>query len=207
MPIFLKEDATYDDFLQEAIDRDKVKHILENRKFTEDCFATETFEETDAIRMIAKYNAIGIKETVSYSSRFLSLCDYPLEAKQKLSVLFRKYKLLCPDINSEDLILLLTTGMPSCKYMIPACTRNVDLGLVLNMLSSVGAFGRNWSSAICSPGMLLTASGIKMQGKNLSAAVHKFDNYKLAQLDSKQKEIERDVKRILEGIPEVANRL
>lgn len=66
MPIFLEESCSYGDLLQEVTDRNKVKHILINRKFTEENFATDSFEEVDAIRMIAKYNAIGIKKESAF---------------------------------------------------------------------------------------------------------------------------------------------
>ena len=207
MPIFLEESCSYGDLLQEVTDRNKVKHILINRKFTEENFATDSFEEVDAIRMIAKYNAIGIKKEVSISNEFLPLVDYPQEAKDGLSEVFRKYKLLSPDIPTEDLILLLTTGRPSCKYMISACARNVDVGLVINMLSTAGALGRKWSTVICSPGMLLSTSGMKMQAKNLSAAMHRFDGFKLTHLNERQKGIVRDVIKALQGVPNAIKRL
>lgn len=73
MPIILDESSTYADLQQEVIDRDKVKHILENRKFTEEHFNTETFEEANAIRMISIYNAIGVEETVIKTKGILPL--------------------------------------------------------------------------------------------------------------------------------------
>jgi hypothetical protein len=112
-----------------------------------------------------------------------------------------KHKLLSPDISADDLILLLTTGKPSYPYTIPTFTRNRDIGLVLNILVSAGALTRKWPSTICKHGMLLTSSGDKMTSKNLSASVHKFDNYVRYELDDKQKKIERDVVKVLSGLP------
>lgn len=207
MPIILDEKATYYDLEQEAIDRDKVKHILENRRFTEENFAVDSFAEAEAIKMICKYNTIGVNETVIRAVEVPAIVNYPQSAKDGLAKLFLKYKLLSPDITTEDLILLLSTGVPSCQYMIPPFTRNVDIGLVLNILATVGALSRNWSSIICNSGMLLTSSGSKMQAKNLSAAMHKYDGYKVAYLDDRQKTIERDVKKILADVPSAVSQL
>lgn len=201
MPIFIDEDTSYSDLLQEATDRDKVKHILENRKFTEDNFATDTFEEADAIKMIAKYNAIGTKAIDILHEEVLPIAKYPEEAKEGIAAVFRKHKLLCPDITSQDLLALLTTGRPSCQYMIPPFSRNGDLGLVINILSQAGALTRNWSSIICNNGMLRTSTGAKMESKNLSAAMHKFDGVIFGQFDDKQREIHRDILRVLATVP------
>ena len=209
MPIFLKEDASYDDFLQEAIDRDKVKHILENRKFTEEYFAVSSFEEEDAVKMIARYNAIGIenKKKGNPHEEILPIKDYPQTAIDRLAAVFRKHKLLCPDITSDDLILLLTTGNPSCKYMIPPYSNNRDLGFVLYLLVAAGSLSRFWSADICLAGMLLTSSGEKMTRKNLSAAVHSFDNYLSNQLNDKRRIIEQDVLAVLKNIPSAMRNL
>lgn len=207
MPIILDESATYYDLQQEAIDRDKVKHILENRKFTETHFVTDIFEEADAIRMIGMYNVLGINTSSDVHEECLPLSSYPTKAKEELAKVFRDHKLLCPDISAQDLIYLLSTGMPSCKYMIPPYTRNRDFGLVLNILVSAGAMTRKWSSTICKSGMLLTSTGAKMQDKNLSAAMHWFDDYKTISLDEKQKAIERDVMKVLSNLPNVIRRL
>ena len=207
MPIFLEEDASYNDLLQEATDRDKVKHILENRKFTEENFACDSFGEADAIKMIAKYNSIGSNIPTSVSEKISPLAEYPQEAKEALAKVFRKHKLLCPDISSEDLVALLSTGIPSCKYMIPPYTRNCDLGLVLNILVSVGALPRNWCSIICTHGMLLTAKCVGIQRKNLCATVHKFDGYKSYSLHDRQKDIEHDTILALSSVPNVLKHL
>lgn len=207
MPIFLEESASYYDLQQEAIDRDKVKHILENRKFTEDNFASDTFEEADAIKMICKYNAIGINETFIVHDELLPFDDYPQTAKDGLAEVFRRHKLLCPDISTEDFVLLLTTGKPSCKYVIPPYTTNRDVGIVFNILVAAGALKNRWAATICKSGMLFTSTGIKMNGKNLSAAVHWFDNYKLNYLSDKQKKIERDVMKVLANVPSAARHL
>ena len=207
MPIFLDEESTYRDLLKEMTDRDKVKHILENRKFTEDNFSTDTFEESAAIKMIAKYNAIGTKEIASRPDGIQPISEYPEEAMEKLAAVFCKYKLLCPDINAYDLRLLLTTGKPSCNYMIPPLTRNVDLGLVLNILATAKALTRNWSSTICSSGMLLASSGVRMKEKNLSAAMHKFDGHQTRHLDEHQRQIEQDVFKALACVPNAIRNL
>lgn len=207
MPIFLEESASYYDFQQEAIDRDKVKHILENRRFTEDNFASDTFEEADAIKMICKYNAIGINETVIIHDELLPFDDYPQVAKDGIAEVFRRHKLLCPDISTEDLVLLLTTGEPSCKYVIPPYATNRDIGVVFNILVTAGALKNRWATTICKSGMLLTSNGIKMNRKNLSAAVHWFDDYKLNYLSDKQKKVERDVMKVLANVPSAVRRL
>lgn len=202
MPIILDESATYSDLQQEAIDRDKVKHILENRKFTEDNFATECFEEADAIRMICKYNAIGIVDDVIFQEDTFPIVGYSQRVKNELANVFQKHKLLRPNISANDLVLLLTTGQPSCKYMVPPYTTNRDLGLVLYLLLTVNAIKRNkWAAIICGSGMLLTSSGAKMQSKNLNASMNHFSNYKRTALSDKQKEIEDDVLKALSEVP------
>lgn len=207
MPIFLDEGATYSDLLQEATDRDKVKHILENRKFTEDNFCQNSFEEDDAVRMIDKYNATGTKEVASPHEKFQPFADYSEEAKERLAKVFNKHRLLCPDISSDDLISLLTTGEASCIYKIPPYSRNRDLGFVINILLSAGSLPRNWCATICKHGMLLTAAGEQMQYKNLSNTVHRFDGYKYAHLDDKLKEIQRDVFEVLKSVPSAVRNL
>lgn len=191
MPIFLDEGATYNDLLQEATDRDKVKHILENRKFTEEHFTNLTFGEADADSMIAEYNVIGTKKgTNVYLSEELSpISSYPDEAMEGLAKVFQDYQLLSPAISAEDLLLLLESGKPSRRYTIPPYSRNGDLGLVLHILVQAAALSRGWSARICSEGMLLTAAGIKMQAKNLNAAEHRFDRRMLHSLDDREKEI------------------
>lgn len=207
MPAFFEAGVTYSDLLQEMTDRDKVKHILENRKFTEDSFKNPVFEETDAIKMIAKYNAIGTKEVAHVLEENLPLADYPQDVKNGLAKVLNKYQLLSPAITPEDLVLLLTTGTPSGKYMIPPYSRNVDLGLVINILVSAGALVRKWCSIITKSGMLLSSSGEKMQRRNISAAVHKFDGYKRIYLDDKQRDIEYDVLRVLSVVPSAMKNL
>ena len=201
MPISLDEDATYSDLLQEATDRDKVKHILEVRKFTEEYFRSPVFEEADAIKMIVAYNCIGTKDKENLSDGILPITNYPQEAVNGLVEIIHKHKLLTPAITAEDFVLLLTTGRPTCKYMIPPYTYNVDFGLVLYMLLTAGALASNWCSVICKPGMLITRNGTKMMRKNLSAIVHTHDGYKRFQLSEKQKEIETDVLRVLSEVP------
>lgn len=207
MPIFLDERASYSDLLKEMTDRDKVKHILENRKFTEDNFSTDTFKESDAIKMIAKYNAIGTREIARRPNGIQPISEYPQEAMENLAAVFCKHKLLCPDINANDLRLLLTTGKPSCNYMIPPLTRNGDLGLVLNILGKAQALSRKWSSIICSSGMLLTSSGNRMKENNLSAAMHKYDGYQTRHLDELQRRIEQDVFKALACVPNAIKNL
>lgn len=207
MPVFLDEGASYSDLLKEMTDRDKVKHILENRKFTEDNFSSETFTEGDAFKMIAKYNAIGTREIVGRPDGIQPIAEYPQEAMEGLAAVFQKYKLLCPDINANDLMLLLTTGKPSCKYMIPPLTRNGDLGLVLNILATAKALSLKWSSIICSSGMLQTSSGATMTGKNLSAAMHKFDGHQTKYLDDLQRKIRQDVLKALSCVPNAIKNL
>lgn len=85
--------------------------------------------------------------------------------------------------------------------MISACASNVDVGLVINMLTTAGALGRKWSTIICSPGMLLSTSGMKLQAKNLSAAMYRFDGFQLTHLSEKQKGIVRDVIKALQSVP------
>lgn len=207
MPIFLNEDASYSDLLQEATDRDKVKHILENRKFTEDNFSRNTFEEADAIRMIAKYNSIGTKEPTNTSEEISPIAEFPQEVKETLAKVFCKHKLLYPDISSGDLVALLTTGIPSCKYMIPPFTKNCDLGLVLNILVAAGALPRNWCSIISEHGMLLTSKCVGIQRKNLSATVHRFDDYKSFSLNDRQRIIEYDTLKALSSVPNALKHL
>lgn len=132
---------------------------------------------------------------------------YPQEVKEGLANVLNKHQLLIPNISSEDLTLLLSTGNPSCKYMIPPCSRNVDLGLVINILLSVGALNRTWSSTISKSGMLLTSSGEKMQRRNISAAVHKYDDYKLNYLDERQKEIVKEVLKVLSSMPDLVKKI
>lgn len=202
MPIFLDEGATYDDLLKEATERDKVKHILENRKFTEEYFASSTFEESDADGMIAKYNAIGVRGSNGYlCENLLPLSSYSDEAKEEIAKVFLDFQLLSPAITSEDLNLLLDTDKPSCKYTIPPYSRNGDLGLVINLLIQAGALSRGWASRICSGGMLFTAAGIKMQAKNLNAAVHRFDRRTFNSLDAREADIYHATIRVLKKVP------
>ena len=202
MPIILDESSTYADLQQEVIDRDKVKHILENRKFTEEHFNTETFEEANAIRMISIYNAIGVEETVIKTKGILPIADYPQKAKAELAEVFRNHVLLCPALSAEDLVRLLTNGDPACKYMVPPCATNRDLGFVLHLLIQAGAIKSNrWSSIVCKYGMLLTTTGLKMQSKNLNAARSYFIDYKQAFLSEKQRSIEQEIMKVLSGVP------
>jgi hypothetical protein len=201
MPVFLEEGASYNDLLQESIDRDKVKHILENRKFTEGHFVSDSFEEADAIRMIAEYNAIGIEEADISAKCLAPLSDYPDEVKEGLATVFRKYKLLCPDISYSELVALLTTGNPVRQYSIPPLTKNHDVGLVIFILFSAGALSRNWASVICEHGKLYTSSGTRMKRKNISAAMHRFDGCKFAFLDERYRDIANDVISVLSVVP------
>ena len=207
MPIFLGDDATYSDLLQEATDRDKVKHILENKKFTEDNFTSLSFQEADAIKMIVKYNAIGTKDVTNVPCEVVPFSDYPSKAKKGIADVIRKHKLLSPSITTEDLELLLCTGNPSCQYMIPPYSKNKDLGLVINILIEAGALTRHWASIICKYGMLLTSNGSEMQRKNINAAVHSHDNYKSIYLDDKQREIEYDIMKVLAQVPSAVKNL
>ena len=207
MPVILDEDASYNDLLQEAIDRDKVKHILGNRKFAEGYFTSETFSESDAIRMIAKYNAMGIEDKggLPWQSDYLSV--YPEKVKDGLARIFCEYHLLTPTISTEELVALLTTGDTLRQYSIPPTARNVDLGLVIYILVAAGALASRWPSIICCKGNLRTVKGHKMQTRNLSAAVHRFDDYKRIYLDDRQKKIERDVLNVLADVPKAINKL
>lgn len=207
MPIFFNDRVSFHELLKEATDRDKVKHILENRKFTEKHFSSPVFDESDAIKMIANYNAIGIKAIPNVLNERPPIMDYPQKVKEGLAHVVNKYQMLIPDISSEDLTLLLSTGTPSRKYMIPPYSRNVDLGLFIHILFSVGALNRTWSSTISKPEMLLTSSGKKMQRGNISAAVHRFDGYKLNHLDYRQRDIVQDVLPVLSSMPNLVQKL
>ena len=207
MPVFLNEDASYNDLLQEAIDRDKVKHILENKKLTESFFKSRTFRETDAIRMIAKYNTMGIENEGELSWQSDNLSAYPDKVKDGLARIFRKYHLLTPDITSEELVALLTTGDTLYQYTVPPHARNVDFGLVINILIAAGALKRKWPSIICGKGNLRTVNGQKMTPKNLGAAVHQFDDYKRIYLNERKQKIERDVLKVLADVPKAINNL
>lgn len=207
MPVILREDTSYSDLLQETIDRDKVKHILEDKKFTESFFCLQIFEEADAIRMIAKYNMIGMEDSTELSCRVVPLSDYPSKVKNELAEVFNKHALLSPSITPKDLEALLTTGNPSCKYTIPPYAKNVDIGIILNILLRAGALTRNWSSIICGKGNLLASSGVPMQSKNLSAATHQFDSYEIISISQKQMQIAHDVKTVLSALPNVIKNL
>ena len=91
--------------------------------------------------------------------------------------------------------------------MIPPYSSNRDLGFVLYLLVSAGSLSRFWSADICLAGMLLTSSGEKMTRKNLSAAVHSFDNYLSNQLNDKRRIIEQDVLAVLKNIPSAMRNL
>ena len=209
MPIFLDEGASYNDLLLEATDRDKVKHILENRKFTEENFANPTFGEADADSMIAEYNVIGMKKGVNgfINDELIAVTDYPDEVKEGLAKVFQNDQLLTPSITTENLMLLLDTGKPTCRYMVPPYSRNGDLGLVVHILVQAGALSRAWSSKICGKGMLHTAAGIKMQAKNLSASVHRFDRRRIQSLDDREKDIFYATMEVLKKVPSAQKNL